>query len=141
MAKKTKKPEPVKEAEPEASDKKLGDAIDALYAIEARYKEAKAAAEKVEKEYDEADAALRLLMRDAGTTIARGDVAVYSLSPHVVPNVKDWTKFYAWINKNKAPELLQKRVAVEAWRERTEGGKALPGVEPFTVIKPSLRKR
>ena len=56
------------------------------------------------------------------------------------PRVTDWDKFRAYIIKNKAFELLQKRVSDEAIQERWDAGKEIPGVERFQVVKVSLTK-
>lgn len=61
-------------------------------------------------------------------TIARSDHAV----------VKDWDKLYKFILRNKAFELLQKRVSGAAYRERLEAGKKVPGLENFVKVELKL---
>ena len=56
-------------------------------------------------------------------------------NPEYTPAVKDWTKFYAYIKKNDAWELLERRPGRVACRERWEDGKTIPGVEKFPVYK------
>jgi len=56
-------------------------------------------------------------------------------------NPEKWENFYAWVAKNKAFDLLQKRISDEALRERLANSKAkIPGVEPFNVVTISLTK-
>ena len=57
------------------------------------------------------------------------------------PTVADWGKFYKYISKNKAFELLQRRVSEAAVKERWEAGKQVPGVEPFNKAVISVTKR
>lgn len=57
-----------------------------------------------------------------------------------VPNVEDWSKFYAYIAKNKAFELLNKAVNRVAVRERWEAKKQVPGVGKFIAKKVSCTK-
>jgi hypothetical protein len=66
-----------------------------------------------------------------------------SLTQKVVPNVKDWDAFYAFIKKNNYFHLLHRRVSEPAWREIHEQlaakKKEVPGTEPFTKIDLSIR--
>jgi len=57
-----------------------------------------------------------------------------------VAQVKDWDKFYAYIKKNNAFDLMQRRVSEAAVQERWEGKKKVPGVEPFNVVSISINK-
>lgn len=70
-----------------------------------------------------------------------GKLARATIGRKVVPTVKDWTKFYQYIAKNKAWELLQRRVGEKAVMERWEAGKTVPGVDRFDVITVHLNKR
>lgn len=69
-----------------------------------------------------------------------GKVARVSIGVDEVPRVEDWDKLYAYVKKNNAFELLQKRVANVAVEERWEHGKEVPGVGRFKVVKVSLNK-
>lgn len=55
-----------------------------------------------------------------------------------VPTVKDWDAFYAWIKKNNAFWMLERRPSVTGYRDTLAAGKAVPGVESFTKIKLGL---
>lgn len=78
--------------------------------------------------------------RKADLNGAKGKLAACGVVPKRVPSVKDWDKFYAYIHKNKAYEMLQRRVHERAWRERLDDGQTVPGVEIFDVITLSLTK-
>lgn len=56
------------------------------------------------------------------------------------PVVKDWPKFYAYVQKHSAFELLQKRLGEKAIEERIDAGKKIPGVGSFTAVTVSLTK-
>ena len=57
-----------------------------------------------------------------------------------VASVKDWDKLYKYILKTKDFSLLKKSVADSSVKERWEAKKAVPGVEPFNVVKVSVNK-
>lgn len=72
---------------------------------------------------------------------ATGKVAKANVTRTEVPSVKDWPKFYAYVAKNKAFDLLQRRLSSAAIRERWEAKKVVPGVEKFTALSLSLTKK
>jgi hypothetical protein len=69
-----------------------------------------------------------------------GRLARVSLGSKEVPQVKDWEAFQKYILKTKNFAFLQKRVGEAMVKEIWDSGKAVPGVEPFTVITVSLNK-
>lgn len=69
---------------------------------------------------------------------AVGKKATVQLDHPEFPNVKNWPKLYAYIVKNKAWDLLQKRVSSTACRERWSAKKVIPGVEVFRDTKLKL---
>lgn len=73
------------------------------------------------------------LIKDA--TSVGGKLVVVSIDEEDVPTVTDWPKLYAHIKKTGAWELLQRRVAVPAVRERWEEDKAIPGVDSYPLDK------
>ena len=73
-------------------------------------------------------------------TGASGKLARVSVVTKAVPQVKDWTKFYAFVKKTGSFDLMQKRLSDAAVRERWENGKAVPGIEAFNVVTVSMNK-
>lgn len=69
-----------------------------------------------------------------------GKVARVSVYSEDIPQVEDWDAFYAFVKKNDAFELLQRRVATTAVTERLEANQKIPGVKIFTAKKVSLNK-
>lgn len=87
----------------------------------------------------ELDAQLIEIMEEAGEERVeiKGGLGV-RLSSSVVPNVKDWDKFYAHIKKTNAWYLLERRPTATGYRDVLAAGKNVPGVEPFTKVKVAL---
>ncbi len=56
------------------------------------------------------------------------------------PVVDDWPKFYAYMIKNKATELLQRRLNVAAIEEHADNDDPVPGIDYFEVNKLSVSK-
>lgn len=71
---------------------------------------------------------------------AKGKLATASVLPKTVAHVVDWDALYAYIVKNNAFEMLQRRVNDGAYRERLDNKEPVPGVEPFNVLGLSLTK-
>jgi hypothetical protein len=74
------------------------------------------------------------------STGVAGKLARVSITKKTIPRVADWTKFYTYVAKNKAFELLQKRLGEAAIQERWDAGKPVPGVETFNVVGVSVNK-
>jgi hypothetical protein len=70
-----------------------------------------------------------------------GSIARVELDKKAIPSVKDWDAFYAYIAKHQAWELLQRRPAEAAVKERWEAGETVPGVEKFIAIVVSCTKK
>lgn len=71
---------------------------------------------------------------------AKGSLASASITRAVYPKVVDWDKAWAFIVKYKAYDLMERRMAKVAFRERHGAGIAIPGVEPFEKMDLSLTK-
>ncbi len=63
-----------------------------------------------------------------------------TITQKVVPSVKDWDKFYAYILKTKQFNLLGRTINSEAIEELWEAKKTVPGIETFKVIGVSINK-
>ncbi len=73
----------------------------------------------------------------------RGKFCQATANPQIVPVAEDWEAIYKYIAKGKNRErfdLLQKRLAVTAIRERWENNVKIPGVGSFEKMKLSVRK-
>lgn len=120
--------------------KTLGEAADLLY----KTKEKRLAAQKVVEQLADEETALKehiikTLPKSKASGVA-GKVARVSTYNEEVNQVEDWDKFYTYVHKHKAYELLQRRVSNQAVEERLEAGEKLPGFKKFTIVKVSLNK-
>lgn len=57
-----------------------------------------------------------------------------------IPQVEDWDAVYKYIKRTGSFELLQRRLADGAVKERWEAGKEIPGVTHFNVVTLSVNK-
>lgn len=114
---------------------KLGDCIDLGRQYEqerlAIQKELDAKIAEMKAREKAIDDHILALLEEQGLDKATGSEASVSLSKVPLPTVKDWPKFYAYILKTKQFDLLEKRPARGAYRERVEAGVSIPGVETF----------
>lgn len=121
--------------------KTIGACVDLAFKLrEERQAIAKKAEEVAKKETELKDHVLNTFKKD-DIEGAKGKLATAGINRRTVAQVKDWEKFYKYISKHKAFELLQRRVNDGAYRERLEAGEVLPGVEPFQVVTLSLTKK
>jgi hypothetical protein len=119
----------------------LGACIDLLYKMREDRHAIEKKAEAIKIKEDELETHLLETFKKTDLEGAQGKRATAGVSMSTVPSVKDWDKVFAYIKKKGAFDLLQKRLSATAYRERLESKVAVPGVEPFNVVKLSLRKR
>lgn len=79
----------------------------------------------------------------AGVSSMRGKRGVFTLKEMRVPHVVDWGKFYQFMREEDAIDLLQKRVAVGAFKEYVDDlvdgvERRVPGVRVDKITKSSL---
>lgn len=91
-------------------------------------------------------------MREQGSVRVSSKLGTASISEQTLPIVEDWDTFYDWLWENRAFHLLQRRVAVGAYRELIDADKAahpgeeeaerppvVPGTRP--IVKKSINLR
>lgn len=78
---------------------------------------------------------LVVLMEDANIEKHGSALGSVTLKKEVIGNVENWPKFYNYIKKNNAFELLQKSVGQGAFREYIEAGERIPGTSKMTRKK------
>lgn len=93
----------------------------------------------LEDQISELDAELIQSLQDSDEEQVKinGGIGIKLVSS-TVPSVKDWDAFYAWIKKNNAFWMLERRPSVTGYRDTLAAGKTIPGVESFTKIKLGL---
>lgn len=125
---------------PPGIPKTVGDAIDMLQDVRAlRMAKEKEAAVIKERESALAEH-IRGKLKAAGLESGRGKKATFTITVNEQVKVADWDKFYAYILKTKAWELMQKRVGATAIKERWKAGVQVPGVEKLELPDYSLTK-
>ena len=121
---------------------KLGKLADELYALREKKGQLYAQIRALEEEETALENKLLTEMEGHGLDQIRGDSATISISRSVVPQVQDWDALYKYVLRHKAVHLLQRRLAIAAYREALElnKGKPLPGVIDFEKTTLNVRK-
>jgi len=120
---------------------KIGTLIDRLQRVSLQVKELTA---KVEKAKADKEAAKKLVLdqlKSLGLESARGNLATVTHTETTIAEVVDRKKVWAYIQRNKATDLLQFRVSNPAFRERLDAGKKVPGLKSFVKHDLSVTKR
>ncbi len=118
----------------------LGATIDLLWSLREERKSAEVIVNEIKEKEAAVEAHLMNNFDKSGLDGAKGKYGLATLKRSTVADVTDWPAFYAYIQKNKAWELLQKRPAITAIRERWDANKVIPGLEPKEVTQLSLTK-
>ena len=120
--------------------KTVGAAIDLLDATRDRRKVLEAQANAVKTEEVEIETQIFALFKKSDLDGGRGKRAQASVSTSDVPVLDDEKKFFTFFWKEKDSSLLQRRLSVEAIRERWAAKKTIPGVGVFTKVRLHLTK-
>jgi hypothetical protein len=121
-----------------AMPKTLGAAIDAYSDLrDERLELSRRVDEMKEREALHRQNCIKLL-RKAKLTKGSGVKATCSIKADAVPVVTDWEAFHAFVAKEDAFDLLQRRLNPAAFRDRWEEGVTIEGTKTETVLKVSL---
>lgn len=125
------------------AEPKIGTLLDRLYRTKLKKEEMEERLRTIKAEYDSIEKQIFDAFGNADIDRAGGRLATASLSNVVYPSLKDYDAFAAFVYRNKALDLLQRRVAKGNWQNRLEArkGRPIPGVETFEQVKLNLRKR
>ena len=117
----------------------IGSLADQRWALKLK----KAAADKVVKDIEAEIKALEgdiIVMLDSqDTRKGEGSLCSISINSSIQPSTVDWDAYIRFVAAGKRTDktaylhLVQRRVAVEAWRELLGMGINVPGIEPFTA--------
>lgn len=124
----------------QAASKKVGEAVDLLDKMRDRRKALAAKVEEMKREEDAMEDQIFAQFSKQELEGARGRRAQASIGRHDYPTAEDWEKTDAYIIKTKSLDLLQRRLSVEAVRERWKDGVDVPGVGKFTKVTLHLSK-
>jgi TolA-binding protein len=85
-------------------------------------------------------------LNDANLSLVRtnktdesGKRITVSVNTETVANVDDWAEFEEYVYQNRALYLLQRRPSNPSYREELAAKGKIPGVEPFTKQRLSLK--
>ena len=119
----------------------LGACADLLYRMRAKRlaAESKVQVMKADEEALKAHLIGNLRADDAEGVL--GKVAKVVVNSERVAKVESWDQFYQYIRTTGQFDLLQRRPADTALRERWAAEESVPGVVPFKVFKVSITKR
>ena len=90
--------------------------------------------EKALKEY-----IINTLPKSEASGVA-GKLARVTVITKIVPQVADWDQFYKYVKKTGQFDLMQKRLADAAIKERWDAGKEVPGIGHFNAVTISINK-
>lgn len=115
--------------------KTVGESVDLLFALRTKRKQKEAETAAMKEEEAKLEDAIFGKFEKADLEGARGRRAQASVSSSDVPTLDDWQKLEKHLRRTGEFDLLQRRLSVEAVRERWEAKKAVPGVGVFTRIR------
>ena len=117
-----------------------GAMIDEMFNLRESKKELEAKVKKINEEMTLVEAELIQKLDAEETSMGRGKSASASITKSEVPMVEDWDTFGQYLIDNEMLYLLQRRVAVRAFRELKDAGEDIPGTTTFPKRTISLRK-
>jgi len=80
-------------------------------------------------------------LTDDGSSLSCTEHGTVSINPRLVPSVKNWAEFEAYIYENRALHLLQRRPSSDAYRDEIKIHGDIPGVETFEVTTLNYSKK
>ncbi len=116
----------------------LGQLVDQVYKLQQQRDVIRLKVGKLDEQIDQLKDKLLAATDKESLSTVKTKLAKTVIRETVVPTVEDFDQLLAYIRKHKAWELLTKRVASEAYRERVEAGERVPGVKPFHKITLSV---
>jgi len=120
--------------------KNLGDAVDLYYKTRTERLAAQKEVDKLEEFEKQLKEHLIESIPKSKIEGVKGKLALAQIVRKVVPTIGDDTKFYAYIKKTGAFDLLQRRLNTKAVEERWAAKKNIPGIEEFQSVTVSITK-
>ena len=120
-----------------------GQLIDKLYELREQIRELDRQSQALKDEKSAIEDTLLKELDAQGVQSVSGRKATASISENLVPSVEDWDSFHAFIRKNNAFYLLQRRANPAPYRELMEQrrGRKIPGVTTVTLRTLNLRAK
>jgi hypothetical protein len=121
------------------SDKLLGDLIYSLGQLKAEKKAKEADLEIIESRITKIESLIMSAMDVDGIVESASSVGKVAMSTHTYPKLEAWALLEEHIFDTRSLVLLEKRVAVTAYRELLALRREVPGVVPIHKRKLSFR--
>lgn len=121
--------------------KSLGQQIDDLFALDKQIDDMEAELREVKRRRLRHE--LRMLndFEKSDLDGAKGKMSVATIRRSRHPKIKDLKQFIKYVRERRAYDLFHRRISSKAYFDRLEEGEKIPGVEIFTSIGISVRKR
>ena len=123
------------------STPKLGKLIDLLYEQDQKIKLQEKVLRDLKSKRFKIESQLLGQFEKKDLSGAAGKVGKSTLKEFRHLSIKGKNKFWRYVVKNKAFDLVQNRIASRAYFDRLEDGDEVPGVSVFTRYRINVRKR
>jgi hypothetical protein len=114
---------------------KLGTKVNQFLRLKKKISEKQKEVDDMKVQASQMQKELITALEDSGTERMDSALGSVTLKQDTVCHVTNWPKFYGYIKKNNAFELLQKRVGQSAYTEYLEAGERIPGTEKMNKKK------
>ena len=121
----------------------IGAEIDKLDALDEKLKKANAKAREAKEAFDAQKEHVMETLAAQNLEGGKGKKKSVTIGEKEVGHIKDMEKFWNFVHRNKAGELLENRISNPAYREllKARKGRPIPGVETVKVKKLYLTSR
>ncbi len=122
---------------------RIGTLIDRLFKVDLEQKTVMAALDKVKARRAVIEDQIFNNFKKQDIDGASGKLAGVKLRKSSNPSLKDWKKLAAYVYRNKALDIFQRRLSKQAWLDRKAAnkGRPIPGIDSYDVVKLSLTKK
>lgn len=120
--------------------KTMGACADRIYSLRLERLAAQKLVDGIEAEEKALKEHIITTLPKSETTGVAGKLARVTVVSKEIPQVRDWDAFYKYVIKNKAFDMLQRRLSDTAVNARLEAGKKVDGVEIFKTVSLSINK-
>lgn len=129
----------VQEAVPENSPLTTSEIMERMFEIRSERKTLSERDSELVQEWEKLEQILLGRFDEQGSVRVTSRQGTASISEQTLAIVEDWDAVDNYIIQNRATHLLQRRVAVGAYREMLAAGQSVPGTRPITKRSINLR--
>lgn len=120
----------------------LSQLIESLSILKRSKKELEAQVKTVDKDIELKEIEIMQALDADGVKMTKSNIGQVTISESVYPQAtaEMWPQIHDYIRENNAFYLLEKRIAVLAYRELVSLGRQVPGILPFTKRKLTFKE-